>query len=75
MLGSDGVGKLALTVQFVLDIIAEKFVFSIEDSCRKLVKVLGQQGVLEILNTAGTEQFTAMRDLYKKNGQGFLLVY
>ena len=75
MLGSDGVGKLALTVQFVLDIIAEKFVFSIEDSCRKLVKVLGQQGVLEILNTAGTEQFTAMRDLYMKNGQGFVLVY
>jgi len=75
VLGSGGVGKSALTVQFVQGIFVEKYDPTIEDSYRKQVEVDGHQCMLEILDTAGTEQFTAMRDLYMKNGQGFILVY
>uniref|UniRef100_A0A915EAR6 Uncharacterized protein n=1 Tax=Ditylenchus dipsaci TaxID=166011 RepID=A0A915EAR6_9BILA len=60
VLGSGGVGKSALTVQFVQGIFVEKYDPTIEDSYRKQVDVDGQQCMLEILDTAGTEQFTAM---------------
>lgn len=63
------------TVQFVQSIFVEKYDPTIEDSYRKQVEVDGHQCMLEILDTAGTEQFTAMRDLYMKNGQGFVLVF
>merc|ERR1711862_455807 len=75
VLGSGGVGKSALTVQFVQGIFVEKYDPTIEDSYRKPLELDNVQYMLEILDTAGTEQFTAMRDLYMKNGQGFALVY
>ncbi|QDS69584.1 Ras- protein rsr1 [Venturia effusa] len=75
VLGSGGVGKSCLTAQFVQNVWIESYDPTIEDSYRKTLEVDGRQVVLEILDTAGTEQFTAMRELYMKTGQGFLLVF
>lgn len=83
VLGTGGVGKSALSLQFVQSIFIEKYDPTIEDSYRKVVEVpgewLGSSGmvslVLEIMDTAGTEQFTAMRDLYMRSGDAFMLVY
>eukprot|EP01114_Cavostelium_apophysatum_P014218 TRINITY_DN3634_c0_g1_i1.p2 TRINITY_DN3634_c0_g1~~TRINITY_DN3634_c0_g1_i1.p2 ORF type:complete len:193 (-),score=54.31 TRINITY_DN3634_c0_g1_i1:951-1529(-) len=75
ILGGGGVGKSALTVFFVNGMFVSNYDPTIEDSYRKLVEVDGRQWHLEILDTAGTEQFTAMRDLYVKGGEGMLIVY
>jgi len=75
VLGSGGVGKSALTVQFVTGSFVEKYDPTIEDSYRKNFQILGFDVLLEILDTAGTESFTSLRDLYMKNGDGFLLLY
>ncbi|KXX80875.1 Ras-related protein Rap-1 [Madurella mycetomatis] len=61
--------------QFVHNEWIESYDPTIEDSYRTQIAVDGRQVVLEILDTAGTEQFVAMRDLYMKTGQGFLLVF
>ncbi|CAG9995897.1 unnamed protein product [Clonostachys byssicola] len=75
VLGAGGVGKSCLTAQFVHNEWIESYDPTIEDSYRTQIQVDGRQVVLEILDTAGTEQFVAMRDLYMKTGQGFLLVF
>lgn len=75
VLGAGGVGKSCLTAQFVHHEWIESYDPTIEDSYRTQLQVDGRQVVLEILDTAGTEQFVAMRDLYMKTGQGFLLVF
>lgn len=75
VLGAGGVGKSCLTAQFVHNEWIESYDPTIEDSYRTQVSVDGRQVILEILDTAGTEQFVAMRDLYMKTGQGFLLVF
>ncbi|KAI1379765.1 ras-domain-containing protein [Hypoxylon crocopeplum] len=75
VLGAGGVGKSCLTAQFVHNEWIESYDPTIEDSYRTQVSVDGRQVILEILDTAGTEQFVAMRDLYMKSGQGFLLVF
>ncbi|KAF1931549.1 ras-domain-containing protein [Didymella exigua CBS 183.55] len=63
------------SAQFVQNVWIESYDPTIEDSYRKQIEVDGRHVILEILDTAGTEQFTAMRELYMKTGQGFLLVF
>ncbi|KAI1335292.1 ras family-domain-containing protein [Xylariaceae sp. FL0016] len=75
VLGAGGVGKSCLTAQFVHNEWIESYDPTIEDSYRTQIAVDDRQVILEILDTAGTEQFVAMRDLYMKTGQGFLLVF
>jgi GTPase KRas protein len=48
---------------------------TIEDSYRKQVVIDGQSCMLEVLDTAGQEEYTALRDQWIRDGEGFVLVY
>ncbi|XP_049850290.1 GTPase HRas-like isoform X2 [Schistocerca gregaria] len=75
VMGSGGVGKSAITIRFVNRHFEAKYDPTIEDRYQKVIDYQGVLCVLEILDTAGQETFSAMRELYMKNGEGFVLVY
>ncbi|KAH9819023.1 P-loop containing nucleoside triphosphate hydrolase protein [Melampsora americana] len=70
-----GVGKSALTVQFVHDIFLERYDPTIEDSYKKNITIDGNQITVDILDTAGTDQFLGLHSVYVKSGHGFILVF
>eukprot|EP01126_Amoeba_proteus_P010200 TRINITY_DN13962_c0_g2_i11.p1 TRINITY_DN13962_c0_g2~~TRINITY_DN13962_c0_g2_i11.p1 ORF type:complete len:167 (-),score=33.77 TRINITY_DN13962_c0_g2_i11:5-505(-) len=61
VMGSGGVGKSALSVQYTRRVFLKKYDPTIEETYMKQVDVDGNAIMLEIMDTAGTEQFTAMR--------------
>jgi len=75
VVGGGGVGKSALTVRFIQGNFVEKYDPTIEDSYRKKVEVDGQSYMLDVMDTAGQEEYSALRDSYMKTGQGFILAY
>jgi len=75
MLGNGGVGKSALTFRFVQDKFVEAYNPTIEDSYRKPIKVDGKNILLDILDTAGQEEYTELREVYMRGGEGFIIVY
>ena len=44
-------------------------------SYRKQVTIDNETCLLDILDTAGQEEYSAMRDQYMRTGQGFICVY
>ncbi|KAG9509383.1 Ras-related protein Ral-A, partial [Fragariocoptes setiger] len=75
MVGSGGVGKSALTLQFMYDEFVEDYEPTKADSYRKLVTLDGEQVQIDILDTAGQEDYAAIRDNYFRTGEGFLCVF
>jgi len=75
VLGDGGVGKTALTIQLCLNHFVETYDPTIEDSYRKQVVIDEEPCVLEVLDTAGQEEYTALRDQWIRDGEGFVLVY
>jgi len=75
MTGSGGVGKSAMTLQFMYDEFIEDYEPTKADSYRKEVEVGGEKCQVDILDTAGQEDYAAIRDNYFRCGEGFLCLY
>ena len=75
MVGSGGVGKSALTLQFMYDEFVEDYEPTKADSYRKNLVLGGQECQIDILDTAGQEDYAAIRDNYFRSGEGFLCVF
>ena len=75
MVGSGGVGKSALTLQFMYGDFVEVYDPTKADSYRKKVSLDGEDVLIDILDTAGQEEYAAIRDNYYRSGEGFLCVF
>ncbi|KAF8215489.1 ras protein [Mycena galopus ATCC 62051] len=75
LLGDGGVGKTALAVQFTLNCFVETYDPTIEDAYRKQFTIDSQMSFVEVIDTAGQEEYATLRDQWVREGQGFLLVY
>jgi len=73
--GAGDTGKSALTVRFTGGNFVEKYDPTIEDSYRKAVEVDGISVMMDLMDTAGQEDYRALRDQYMKTGNGFVIVY
>ncbi|KAG8997712.1 Ras GTPase ras2 [Tulasnella sp. JGI-2019a] len=75
VLGDGGVGKTALAVQYMLGCFVETYDPTIEDAYRKQALIDDRMCFIEVIDTAGQEEYATLRDQWVREGQGFVLVY
>ncbi|KAF8943159.1 hypothetical protein BGZ47_005728 [Haplosporangium gracile] len=75
MVGSGGVGKSALTLQYMYGDFVEEYDPTKADSYRKKVTLDNHDCQIDILDTAGQEEYAAIRDNYYRSGEGFICVF
>jgi len=72
ILGAGATGKSSITVQQVSGHFLAVYDPTIEDSYRTSINVNGEQIVFEILDTAGQEEYSALRDSYIRTGDAYI---
>jgi small GTP-binding protein len=75
MLGDGGVGKTAIVLQFVQGKFVDGYIPAVEDDFEKSMKIGNETVKLEIVDTAGQEEFQAMRYRYLSTADAFVLVF
>ena len=75
LIGSTGVGKSSLCLQFTRNTFQEKYEPTIEDYYRKETVINGSPIGFDIVDTAGQEENLTNLDMLINQSSGFLLVY
>uniref|UniRef100_A0A6B2LKK1 small monomeric GTPase n=1 Tax=Arcella intermedia TaxID=1963864 RepID=A0A6B2LKK1_9EUKA len=73
--GEGAVGKSPFVIQFIQQYFSDEYDPTVEDSYRKSVTIDGEYCLLDILDTGGSDCYSALRDQYMRTGQGFILFY
>jgi len=75
VLGAGGVGKSACALRFVRDFFVQDWDPTIEDAYRKTISVDGRFCTLELLDTAGQDDFESLRHQWMMDKHGYVFVY
>jgi small GTP-binding protein len=75
MFGGGGVGKTALILRFLKNQFVEEYIPTLADDFRHDLNVDGRTIHLELIDTAGQDDFSEMRSHFYQSVQGFMLVY
>ena len=75
ILGDGGVGKTSITLQYIKGEFTEAYIPTIEDEFQKIIQIDGKTYKIEIVDTAGQEDFKDLRTNYIKLCHAFMLIY
>ena len=74
VLGSGAVGKSALTIRLVTQNFLKEYDPTIEDNYNKTIRVDGAPAHLDILDTAGQDEYLQMQDQWMREGKGIVVI-
>ncbi|CAB4014276.1 ras rasD [Paramuricea clavata] len=73
--GSGGVGKSSLTIRYLRDEFTEYYDPTLEETYQKEIEYAGRLYDIEIVDTAGQEEFSSFRDSSLATGDAFLILF
>ena len=75
LMGEGGVGKSAVTLRYITNNFIEYYDPTIEDQYRTKILVDNKLSNINIVDTAGQEEYVSIRNNWIRDGDGFILVY
>ncbi|KAL5010425.1 hypothetical protein ScPMuIL_012730 [Solemya velum] len=75
LMGFRSVGKSSLTIQFVENHFVDLYDPTIENTFEKTIKLRGQEYVLQLVDTAGQDEYSILPQSYFMSIDGYVLVY